>query len=357
MKIKLILENSMVFEGNSFGYEQEAIGEVVFNTSMNGYQEIITDPASYGQILVMTYPLVGNYGINLDDSESKLPIIKALVVKEKCSFPNNFRCELDLDDYLKSHKIVGIEGIDTRALAKILRKEGQMKGIIVPENNADAQSSISQRFAAFEAEKNPATQEVSTSKTYTLGHGPLKASVLDLGASSSLLKNLVDHNCTVTVYPYQTKATELLENEPDFIVLSNGPEDIQNLDEVIHEIKSLATNKPVLGVGIGHELLALAFGGRIEKHLYGHRGKQPVKDLQSKKVYSTRQNHASHVHMLPADFEQTHVNMNDNSIEGMKHKTLPIASVQFYPESYMDCGFCDGVIDGFLKTVQEVQNA
>ena len=355
MKAKLILENGMIFEGKAFGYDGEAIGEVVFNTSMNGYQEIITDPASQGQILVMTYPLIGNYGINLDDSESSIPYIRALVVKEKCNFPNNFRCEFDLEDYLKSNKIIGLEGIDTRALTKVIRKEGSMKGIIVSEGNSDDSKEIQQKLAAFAPNLvlNPVTN-----KAKTLGHGKIKVAALDLGITNSLVQALIDNDCTVTLYPHTTAAKDILADKVDCVLISSGAEALQNQDQLLDEIKLLATIRPTLAIGLGHQLLTLSFGGSLEKHLYGHRGGQPVRDLFTSKIHTTLQNHSYHVAKLPNDFEASHININDGSIEGMKHQTLPIRSVQFYPESPKTESFCDGVIQNFLQLVaQEVQNA
>ena len=355
MKAKLILENGMIFEGSAFGYEAEVMGEVVFNTSMNGYQEIMTDPASHGQILVMTYPLIGNYGINLDDSESKSTHIKALVVKEKCDFPNNFRCEFDLEDYLKSNNIMGLENIDTRALTKIIRKEGTMKGIILPEGSNENIQEIKQRLQVFTLDC-PAAPIAAKSKLF--GKGKIKVAALDFGITNSLLKSLTDKDCSVTVYRPSTSAKEILADKVDFVLISSGAEILQNLDSILDEIKILAAIKPTLGIGLGHELIALSFGGTLEKHLYGHRGSQPVKDLRTDKIHTTAQNHGYHVAVLPSDFEATHININDKSIEGMKHKTLPIQSVQFYPESPKDDIFCDGVIQSFLQLVaQEVQNA
>ncbi len=355
MKAKLILENGEIFEGISFGYEGEVLGEVVFNTSMNGYQEILTDPAGSGQILVMTYPLIGNYGINLDDSESSNPTVKAVIVNELCSYPNNFRCEFNLGDYLKSHKVAGIEGIDTRALTKALRNKGTMKGFIVTGDNHD--------FSAIKSllEKSALVEEdviLPPAKTTIAGKGPISLALIDLGLTKSTLDKFVQMGCTIKIYPHTAHASEILAANPDLVILSSGSEQVKHPEHILEEIKILAQSKPLAGIGAGHQLIAKAFGGSLEKHLYGHRGKQPVKNLLSGRVSSTVQNHSWHVKRLPEDFELTHINLNDNSIEGMKHKVLPVASVQFYPENHTDSSFSDNVISEFLKLIsREVKNA
>lgn len=359
MKMKLILENKMEFEGTSFGFNQEVAGEVVFNTSMNGYQEIITDPASSGQILVMTSPLIGNYGINLDDSESDQTYIKALVVSERCIHPNNFRCELTLDDYLKSQKIMGIEGIDTRALTKVLRTEGTMKGIIVSQDNQN-KSSIEAKFK--ESVESSYTSEIVhanaafTNAAFTAKTQSVNLSVMDFGLTNSTLEKFKEMNCQIKIYPSTAKASEILLGSPDMVLLSSGSENIEQSPQVLEEIKLLAQSKPLVGIGNGHLLIAKAFGGNLTKHSYGHRGKQPVKNLLSGKVSSSTQNHSYHVNALPQDFEITHINLNDHSIEGIKHKTLPVMSVQFYPESHTSSNFCDGMINEFLKLAHKEMN-
>ncbi len=354
MKMKLILENKMEFEGTSFGFNQEVAGEVVFNTSMNGYQEIITDPASSGQILVMTSPLIGNYGINLDDSESDQTYIKALVVSEQCIHPNNFRCELTLDDYLKSQKIMGIEGIDTRALTKVLRTEGTMKGIIVSQDN-ESKSSIEAKFKES-VESSYTSEIVHANAAFTAKTQSVNLSVMDFGLTNSTLEKFKEMNCQIKIYPSTAKASEILLGSPDMVLLSSGSENIEQSPKVLEEIKLLAQSKPLVAIGNGHLLMAKAFGGKLTKHLYGHRGKQPVKNLLSGKVSSSTQNHSYHVSELPQDFEVTHINLNDHSIEGIKHKTLPVMSVQFYPEYHSSSNFCDGMIHEFLKLADKEMN-
>ena len=301
MKARLILENGMIFEGNAFGHLKESVGEVVFTTGMTGYQEVLTDPSYYGQIVTMTYPLIGNYGINLEDSESKSPKVKGFIVRENCHFPNNFRCEMQLDDYLKQNKIIGLEGIDTRALTKILRNNGTMKGIIS-------------------------------------------------GIKENIIRNFKKRGCKITVFPMDITAEEVLAVNPDLIFLSNGPGDPEDLTEVIENIKKLVGVKPIVGICLGHQLLALTLGGHTTKLKFGHRGcNHPVKDLERNMVHITSQNHGYVVNELPEDVVATHININDGTIEGMKHTKLPIYSVQFHPEAAAGPEDSEYIFDRFME--------
>lgn len=354
MKAKLILQNGTEFEGKAFGYLQETIGEVVFNTAMSGYQEVLTDPSYYGQIVVMTYPLIGNYGINLDDSESSSPKVRGLIVREKCVNPNNFRCELELDDYLKSNKILGLEDIDTRELAKIIRREGTMNGMIVLENHTLDKEDIQNKLLSHKIAN--AIEKVSTKAPYEFCKGDLRVAVLDFGLKNSMLKRFEERNCGVKVYPYNTKAEVILKDDPDLIFLSSGPSDPNELTSVIEEIKILTDKKPTVGICLGHQLLTLAFGGKIGKLKFGHRGSNhPVKNLINDRVYITAQSHSYYTEEVPSDFEVTHRSVNDHTVEGMKHKNKPIFSVQFHPEG----GPSENryIFDEFVKYAQEVHNA
>lgn len=356
MKGKLILENGMEFEGKIFGHCHEAVGEVVFNTSMSGYQEVLTDPASYGQIVVMTYPLIGNYGINLDDSESDSPKLKALIVREKASYPNNFRCELELDDYLKSNRVIGLEGVDTRALAKILRTHGTMNGMIVLEGTQDSANSINEKISSFET--RDALLHVSTKKAYEYAKtGSTKVAVLDFGVKYSVLKNFAKRDCAIKVYPYNTGSAEILRDDPDLIFLSDGPSNPNNEMAIVEEIKKLAAHKPIAAMCLGHQLLALAFDGSIGKLKFGHRGGHPVKNLLDGKVYATAQGHSFYVENIPQSFEITHISVNDGTVEGMRHKSKPYFSVQFHPEGCPGPTENEYVFDEFIRLAQEVQNA
>ena len=282
MKAKLILENGIVFEGKAFGYLKESVGEVVFNTGMTGYEEILTDPSYYGQIVTMTYPLIGNYGINLEDMESSSPKVKGFIVREKCDFSSNFRSELEISDYLKGNKIVGLEGIDTRALTKILRNSGTMKGIITLEDISyeEAKGKLNE-FSNSEAVKN-----VTTQKTYVIEGKGKHVAIMDFGIKGNIIRSFVKRNCKVTVFPADTTAEKVLDVNPDLIFLSNGPGDPEDLPEAIENIKKLVGKKPIVGICLGHQLLALALGGKTAKLKFGHRGSNhPVKDLKKNRVY------------------------------------------------------------------------
>lgn len=350
MRATLILENGMSFEGNAFGYISETVGEVVFNTGMTGYQEVLTDPSYYGQIVVMTYPLIGNYGINLEDFESSSPKVKGFIVREHSNYPNNFRCELEIDDYLKSNKIIGLEGIDTRELTKVLRNNGTMNGIIkieaFNENDADIKNKI-ETFCNQEA-----VSIVSTKNKYKFSDGKHKIAVLDFGVKNNILRNFANRDCEVMVYPYNTKAEEILKDNPDLVFLSNGPGDPVDIPFVIPEIIKLSEEKPLVGICLGHQLIALAFGGETGKLKFGHRGcNHPVKNLMSDRVHITSQNHSYYVTKLPENFVTTHISMNDGTLEGMKHSSKPIFSVQFHPEASPGPKDSEYIFDEFLKYV------
>ena len=348
MKGKLILENGIIFEGNIFGYLEESVGEVVFNTGMTGYQEILTDPSYYGQIVTMTYPLIGNYGINLEDVESKSPKVKGFIVREKCDYPNNFRCEMDLEGYFKQNKIIGLEGIDTRALTKILRNNGTMKGIIATKELS--QSEIDQKLATFN--NSDAVMKVTTEKQYTIEGSGKHVAIMDFGIKENILRSFKQRNCKLTVFPASAKAEEILKVNPDLIFLSNGPGDPEDLQEVINTLKEVIGKKPIVGICLGHQLLALTLGGKTEKLKFGHRGcNHPVKDIEENKVYITSQNHGYYVSELPEDMEITHVSVNDGTIEGMRHKKLPIFSVQFHPEASPGPRDIDVIFDKFLSVI------
>ncbi|MCH3963172.1 MAG: carbamoyl phosphate synthase small subunit [Clostridium sp.] len=330
MKAKLILENGDSFEGEAFGYLQDTVGEVVFNTGMTGYEEILTDPSYYGQIVTMTYPLIGNYGINLSDVESESPKVKGFIVRENCKLSSNFRSELELEDYLKLNKIVGICGIDTRALTKLLRNNGTMKGIItVKDVNFPM---VKDEIASFS--NREAVSKVTAKNIYSIEGKRKHIAILDFGIKKSIINNFVDRGFKITVFPADTDAKTVLGIDPDLIFLSNGPGDPCDLKDEIKNIRELAVKKPTVGICLGHQLLALAFGGSTAKLKFGHRGcNHPVKDLQSGRVHITSQNHGYYVNKLPENMETTHISLNDGTIEGMRHKELPVYSIQFHPEA------------------------
>ena len=342
MKAKLILENGVVFEGKAFGYLKECVGEVVFNTGMTGYQEVLTDPSYYGQIVTMTYPLIGNYGINLEDLESKEPKVRGFIVREKCQYPNNFRCELELETYLAQNKVLGLDGIDTRALTKILRNNGTMKGIIVLDNSN--LEDVKDKLEAFS--NRDAVSIVSTNEKYEISGEGKNVAIIDFGIKQNIIRNFVKRGCNVTVFPYDFKAEEVLEINPDLVFLSNGPGDPEDMGEAVNEVKKIVGKKPIVGICLGHQLLALTLGGETKKLKFGHRGcNHPVKDL----INITSQNHGYYVATLPENMEITHVSMNDGTVEGMKHKELPIFSVQFHPEACPGPKDSEYIFDEFMK--------
>lgn len=330
MLARLILENGMIFEGKAFGYVKDTVGEVVFNTGMTGYQEVLTDPSYYGQIVTMTYPLIGNYGINLEDVESTCPKVKGFIVRGACELPNNWRCELTLDAYLKDNKIMGLEGIDTRSLTKVLRNHGTMKGIITTKSIDEEEArNLIKGFSNKEAVNSVTTEEIYTIE----GNGPHVA-VMDFGIKENILRSFKKRGCKLTVLPAETSYETILELDPDLVFLSNGPGDPEDLDIVIKNIKGLIGKKPIAGICLGHQLLALTLGGKTGRLKFGHRGaNHPVKDLEENKIFITSQNHGYVVTEMPEGVKKTHINVNDNTVEGMRHETLPIFSVQFHPEA------------------------
>lgn len=348
MKAKLILENGMAFEGKAFGYLKECVGEVVFNTGMTGYQEVLTDPSYYGQIVTMTYPLIGNYGINLEDVESISPKVRGFIVREKCQYPNNFRCELELEAYLNQNKILGLDGIDTRALTKILRNNGTMKGIIVLDNALEYE--LTKKLETFSNKNAVAT--VSTKEIYEIQGSGKHVAVIDFGIKQNIIRNFIKRGCKLTVFPYDVKAEQILELNPDLVFLSNGPGDPEDMRYTIKEIKKIIGKKPIVGICLGHQLLGLALGGETKKLKFGHRGcNHPVKDLINNRVHITSQNHGYYVSKVPEDVEITHISMNDETVEGMKHKSLPIFSVQFHPEACPGPKDSEYIFDEFMKFV------
>lgn len=348
MKAKLILENGTVFEGKAFGYTKETVGEVVFNTGMTGYQEVLTDPSYYGQIVTMTYPLIGNYGLNLDDNESSGVKVKGFIVREKSDEPNNWRCEFEIDEYLNRHKIMGLEGIDTRALTKMIRNSGTMRGIITVDELTESQ--IESKLEAFD--NTDAVAWVTADKAKILEGENIHIAAIDFGIKNNILRSFRHRDCKITVFPAFTKAEDILAVEPDGIFLSNGPGDPKDVPEAIEEIKQLIGKKPITGICLGHQLIALAMGGDTEKLKFGHRGaNHPVKDLKTGRVMITSQNHGYVVKEegLPEGMEVTHLNLNDDTVEGMKNEELKIYSIQFHPEACPGPHDTDPIFDEFVE--------
>ncbi len=334
MKAILALENGAIFQGENFGIEGEVIGEIVFNTGMTGYQELLTDPTCCGQVVTMTYPLIGNYGVNIDDIESKKTHIKGFVVRELCNSPSNWRSVETLNDYLKRNNIIGIKDIDTRALTKILRDNGTMRGIIStdPDFNFDEKIKEIKAYVI----KNPVQCVTTKEVVHYKGEG-YRVSLVDLGIKQNIVSSLLKRGCDVYVFPADAKAEEIMAVNPDGIMLSNGPGDPKDCVDTINEIKELIGEKPIFGICLGHQLAALANGADTEKLKYGHRGSNhPVKDLEKDLTYITSQNHGYAI--VEASLEKTrmevsHRNMNDNTIEGLRYKDVPVFTVQFHPEN------------------------
>ena len=347
MEAQLILENGMRFSGRLFGAIHNVVGEVVFTTGMTGYQETLTDPSFAGQIVTMTFPLIGNYGINFEDMESDSVSLSAFVVREKCDFPSNFRNEMTLDEFLRQQNVVGLEGIDTRALTRILRQSGCMKGVIMRGNPTEEE--VKALIATLD--NTNVIMQTTTDICYTLNRKAKKhIAFIDMGAKDGILRDLQKRDCKITVFPADVSADEILSKNPDLVFLSNGPGDPLDAPGTVETVKELLGKIPICGICMGHQIIALALGAKTKKLKFGHHGaNHPVKDLKSSKVYITSQNHNYIVSNLPDDVEETFVNVNDGTCEGIRHKTLPIQSVQFHPEASpgpLDMGF---LFDRFLE--------
>ncbi|QSX07759.1 carbamoyl phosphate synthase small subunit [Alkalibacter rhizosphaerae] len=348
----LQLENGRTFEGTLFGKVEDVTGEVVFNTGMTGYQELMTDPSYYGQIVTMTYPLIGNYGINLEDLESDRPKITGLIVRERAKHPSNFRCEMDLDSYLKYSGVTGLEGIDTRALTKVIRDHGTMRGVITTRMLTDTQ--LKQRLDSYD--NGDAVRQVTARESYTLEGAGVHVAIMDFGIKNNILRSFQAKGCKVTVFPATASWQEVLQVRPDGIFLSNGPGDPKDCREILENVKELVERKPTIGICLGHQLIALALGGDTQKLAFGHRGSNhPVKDLGRDRVFITSQNHGYVVKDVPESMEVTHISMNDGSIEGLRHKDKPIFTVQFHPEASPGPSDSDYIFEQFMTLLEEVE--
>ena len=346
----LALADGRVFSGESLGAEGEAVGEVVFNTAMTGYQEIMTDPSYKGQIVVMTYPLIGNYGINDADHESRRPWVEGFVVKEASSTPSSWRGRRTLDEYMREHGIVGIQGIDTRALTRHLRDHGAQEGSI-----STKEFDPGRLVAKAKASPGLLGRDLVREVTIAAPHGWAEATwdrvrgyrtppaarfkvvAVDSGIKQNILRQLVSVGCEVTVVPASTPAAAVLKQKPDGVFLSNGPGDPEGVPYLIQTVRELLGEVPIFGICLGHQILGLAVGGRTFKLKFGHHGaNHPVKDLATGKVEITAQNHGFAVHpdsVKAHGLDLSHVNLNDGTCEGLRHRELPVFSVQYHPEA------------------------
>lgn len=391
MKAFLILEDGSVFQGKSIGAAKEVISEIVFNTSMAGYLEVLTDPSYAGQAVCMTYPLIGNYGICIDDMESEQPWLDGFIVRELSRKPSNFRSDMSIQDFLVKYDIPGIEGIDTRALTKLLRDKGTMNGMITTNEQYDLEN-VLQRLKEYKV--TGVVKKVSCKEKYTVSgaksleeNGPVtgsavytgekemvpslvkelngagkKVALLDFGEKRNIVRSLQKRGCDVTVYPAGTTAEEILSDKPDGIMLSNGPGDPKECVEIIEELKKLyASDVPIFAICLGHQLMALTMGADTYKMKYGHRGgNHPVKDLMTGRVYISSQNHGYVVdaeHMDPKVAVPAFVNVNDGTNEGLSYQGKKIFTVQFHPEACpgpQDSGY---LFDRFISMMEVEENA
>ncbi len=335
----LALEDGRIFRGRSWAAQGESVGEMVFNTSMSGYQEVLTDPSYAGQIVCMTYPLIGNYGVNNEDQESSRPWVEGFVVREASRVASNWRASETLDDYLKRWNVVAIDHIDTRALVRHIRDKGAMRACLSTVD-VDVESVIEKARQSPAMENRELASVVTTKATYEVpAANPERFHVVcyDFGVKLNSLRELARAGCRVTVVPASTPASAIFAMKPDGVFLSNGPGDPASMTKEVAEVKQIANSGvPTFGICFGHQLLGRAFGGQTFKLMFGHRGgNQPVKDFRDGHVEITSHNHgfAVKADTLPPEVEVTHINLNDQCVEGMRHKALPIISVQYHPEA------------------------
>ena len=358
----LVLEDGTAYRGRAVGADGEAFGEAVFNTSMTGYQEVLTDPSYKGQVVCMTYPHIGNYGVNEEDAESRRPWVEGFVIRELSPVASNFRSQESLEAYFKRHGIIAIDEVDTRALTLTLRQQGSMRcGLSTTE--PDPERLLARVRSSPDIVGADLVTAVTCDAPYewpgapTAGGGP-HIVVMDFGVKRNILRELAALGCRVTVVPAQTSAAEVLSRKPDGVVLSNGPGDPAAVTYAIQTIRGLLGHPPMLGICLGHQLLGLAYGGETFKLKFGHHGgNHPVQDLQTGKVEITTQNHnfAVRVESIPGGHvELTHQNLNDGTVEGMRHKTLPIISLQYHPEASPGPHDAQYMFRRFLDLVDEV---
>ena len=352
MKGYLVLENGEIFEGEKIGYDKECICEVVFNTSMVGYLEIFTDPSYCGQGMCMTYPLIGNYGTMKEDYESKKIWLEAIFIHELAPLESNFRSETSLNEFLIENKIPGLKNINTRKLTKILREKGTMQGMLTKDiSNID---SIIEKIKQYKG--GNFVEQVSTKEIYKIGNGEIKIALMDFGAKQNIIRCLLKRNCEITVFP--SKSKEINPEEFDGIMLSNGPGDPADCLDEIEIIKDLyKSNTPIFAICLGHQLMGIATGAKTAKLKYGHRGpNQPVRDVEKDRVYITSQNHGYYILEESIDTniaEVSHININDNTVEGLRYKNKDILTVQFHPEACPGPQDSEYLFDEFIERIKQ----
>ncbi|MGM9993394.1 MAG: glutamine-hydrolyzing carbamoyl-phosphate synthase small subunit [Candidatus Avigastranaerophilus sp.] len=330
-KGKLVLENGMIFEGESIGAEGTSYGEIVFNTSMVGYQEILTDPSYAGQTIVMTYPEIGNYGINRDDFESGKIHAKGLIVKNMCEHESHYKSCLSLTDYLKQNNIIALKGIDTRYLTQIIRNNGAMNCVLTTE---ELTQEMKEKMLEYKISKD-ITLDVTTYKTFKIAGSGINLAIIDMGIKNSILENFKNLNCNITVFPADVSAEEILKDNFDAVLISNGPGNPENAVKTIKTAKELLGKVRLFGICLGHQIISLALGAKTFKLKYGHRGgNHPIQNTQTKEIFVTAQNHsyAVDIESLPENIKTTYINLNDNTIEGISCDEYKVKTVQFHPE-------------------------
>jgi carbamoyl-phosphate synthase small subunit len=357
MQARLLLEDGTLFTGLAFGSEGESTGEVVFNTGITGYQEVLSDPSYCGQIVTMTYPLIGNYGIARDDFESVRSFIHGFVVREHEPIPSNWRAEYSLDKLLKEYGIVGISGVDTRMLTRIIRHHGVMKGLIT--TSSKSLEELKEQLNGSSLIRDQVAR-VSTKSVFSSPGSQERVVLVDFGSKSGILRDLVKRGCDVVVVPHDTTADQIRRLAPDGILLSNGPGDPKDVPYAVDMIRELLGEYPIFGICLGHQLFALASGADTEKLKFGHRGgNHPVKDLLSNRCYITSQNHGYSVKqdsIEGTDLLVTHINNNDGTIEGLKHKNHAAFSVQYHPEASPGPFDSSYLFDDFITMIRDFKS-